>query len=93
MGSSLGPTLANIFVGFCEANLFDKINCPPLYYRYVDDTFCLFKTEKDTDLFLTQLNSMYSSFKFTVEKESNHRLPFLDVFVHIYNIIYIYIYI
>ena len=25
MGSSLGPTLANIFVGFCEANLFTKI--------------------------------------------------------------------
>ena len=29
MGSSLGPTLANIFVGFCEANLFNKIDCPP----------------------------------------------------------------
>ena len=28
MGSSLGPTLANIFVGFCEANLFTKIDCP-----------------------------------------------------------------
>ena len=29
MGSSLGPTLANIFVGFCEANLFTKIDSPP----------------------------------------------------------------
>ena len=29
MGSSLGPTLANTFVGFCEANLFSKIDCPP----------------------------------------------------------------
>ena len=24
----MGPTLANIFVGFCEANLFTKIDCP-----------------------------------------------------------------
>ena len=29
MGSSLGPTLANIFVVFCEVNLFYKIDFPP----------------------------------------------------------------
>ena len=28
MWSSLCPTLANIFVGFCEANLFNEIDCP-----------------------------------------------------------------
>ena len=28
MASSLGPTQANIFVGFCEANSFYKIDCP-----------------------------------------------------------------
>ena len=28
MGSSLGPMLANIFVGFCESNLFNKIDRP-----------------------------------------------------------------
>ena len=53
-----------------------------MYYRYVDDTFCLFKCEKDVDLLLAQLNSMHPSLKFTVERECNHRLPFLDVFVH-----------
>ena len=82
MGSSLGPTLANIFVGFCEANLFTKINRPLMYYRYVDDTFCLFKNENDADSFLIQLNSMHPSLKFTVEKGSNHQFAFLDVFVH-----------
>ena len=81
MGSSLGPTLANIFVGFCEANLFTKID-PPMYYRYVDDTLCTFKNEKDADSFLIQLNSMHPSLKFTMEKESNYQLTFLDVFVH-----------
>ena len=82
LGSSLGPTLANIFVGFCESDLFNKIDRPPMYYRYVDDTFCLFKCEKDADLFLAQLNSMYPTLEFTVEREFNHRLSFLDVFVH-----------
>ena len=76
MGSSLAPTLANIFDGFCEANLFTKIDPPPYY---VDDTF---KNEKDANSFLIQLNSMHPSLKFTVEKKSNHQLAFLDVFVH-----------
>ena len=40
MGSSLGPMLANIFVGFCESNLFNKIDPPPMYYCYIDNTFC-----------------------------------------------------
>ena len=53
-----------------------------MYYRYVDDTFCLFKNENDADSFLIQLNSMHPSLKFTMEKESNHQLAFLDVFVH-----------
>ena len=54
MGSSLGPTLANIFVGFCEASSFTKIDYSLMYYRYVDDTFCLFENEKDADLFLIE---------------------------------------
>ena len=53
-----------------------------MYYRYVDDTFCLFKCERDADFFRAQLNSMHPTLKFTVERESNHRLLFLDVFVH-----------
>ena len=53
-----------------------------MYYHYVDDTFCLFKNEKDADSFLIHLKSMHPSLKFTMKKESNHQLAFLDVFVH-----------
>ena len=67
---------------FCEANLFNKIDNPAMYYHYVDDTFCLFKNEKDADSFLIQLNSMHSSLKSSVEKESDHQLAFLDIFVN-----------
>ena len=81
MGSPLGPALANIFVGFYESKLFDKISKPQIYYRYVDDTFALFQDEVDSETFLTNLNSLHTSFKFTSEKEVNQSLPFLDVLV------------
>ena len=81
MGSPLGPTLANIFVGFYESKLFDKISKPQVYYRYVDDTFALFENEVDSEAFLTHLNSLHASLKFTSEKEVNQSLPFLDVLV------------
>ena len=42
MGSPLGPALANIFVGYYESKLFNKISKPTVYCCYVDDTFSLF---------------------------------------------------
>ena len=41
-GSPLGPALANIFVGYYESKLFNKILKPTIYCRYVDDTFTFF---------------------------------------------------
>ena len=81
MGSPLGPALANIFVGFYESKLFDKISKPQIYYRYVDDTFALFQDKVDSETFLTNLNSLHTSLKFTNENEVNQSLPFLDVLV------------
>ena len=73
MGSPLGPALANIFVGFYEFKLFDKISKPQIYYRYIDDTFALFQDEMDSETFLTNLNSLHTSLKFKVEKKlTNH---------------------
>ena len=46
MGSPPGPTLANVFVGFYKTKLFSNANIPPMYHRYVDDTFVGFNSEK-----------------------------------------------
>ena len=81
MGSPLGPALANIFVGFYEQQLFQTTNKPTVYYRYVDDTFAIFKLESDCDKFLSSLNSLHPALHFTFEKEANQSLPFLDVFI------------
>jgi len=79
MGSPLGPALANIFVGHQEQKLFNVVNRPLAYFWYVDDTFTVFNNEDDCKAFLSHLNSLHPSLRFTHEKESNHSLPFLDV--------------
>ena len=81
MGSPLGPALANIFVGYYEEKLFSQVQKPPIYFRYVDDTFAIFDHEAEADEFLTKLNCLHPSLKFTFEKKKGKYLPFLDVYV------------
>ena len=81
MGSPLGPALANIFVGYYEEKLFSQTQKPPTYFRYVDDTFAIFNHKAEADEFLTKLNCLHPSLKFTFEKEKGKCLPFLDVYI------------
>ena len=54
MGSALGLTMAGIFVGFHEADLFSKYKAPEVYFCYIDDTFCKkVKASGDAELCLT----------------------------------------
>ena len=78
MGSSLGPALAKVFVGYYKSQLFHTTSKPEIYYRYMDDTFVVFSNENECDLFLDSLNSIHPSLCFTFDKESNLALPFLD---------------
>ena len=71
MASPLGPSLANIFVGYYEALLFKRINKPFMCYRYVDDTFAAFNHEDECNEFFSHLNSLHPSLSFTFEKECN----------------------
>ena len=81
MGSPLGPALANIFVGYHESKLFFCVQKPTIYFRYVDDTFAIFKQEGDVDDFLVTLNCLHPALKFSFEKEQDGKLPFLDILV------------
>ena len=81
MGSPLRPALANIFVGFHESRLFDNTAKPGVYFRYVDDSFVIFGSELDCDHFKEKLNLLHPALKFTIEKEQNNSLHFLDVLV------------
>ena len=79
MGSRLGPALTSIFVGCYENERFTSVEKPLLYTRYVDDTFAILISKALGEKFFTALNSLHSALKFTMEKEANQTLPFLDV--------------
>ena len=84
MGNPLAPTIANFFLAHLENQIFlsSLPFYPSFYSRYVDDIFCIFRSNVECDDFLHLLNSLHSNIKFTVEKSSGS-LPFLDVEIHL----------
>ena len=58
--------------------------CPSVqfYRRYVDDTICLFNNEHEALLLFECLNSQHNNIKFTMEKETDNTLAFLDFFIN-----------
>ena len=80
MRSPLGPALANIFFGYYEEKLFSHTQKLLTYFRYVDETFAIFDHEAEADEFVTKLNCLHLSLKFTFEKEKGKCLPFLDIY-------------
>ena len=79
MGSPLGPSLANFFLGHLER---DKIMhsdfTPQFYNRYVDDICAIFYDSDNVQNFLDFINDLHENIKFTVEHASN-TFPFLNV--------------
>ena len=80
MGSPLTAVLANIFLGFYKFKWLNEynLNKPKFYLRYVDDILAAFDKEQDS---LNFLNKRQSNIKFTIEKQINHSIAFLDVFI------------
>ena len=81
--SPLAPVLANIFMGFYESKWLNEhnLNKPKFYLRYVDDILAAFDKEQDSLNFLNFLNKRHPNIKFTIEKQTNHSIAFLDVFI------------
>ena len=84
MGSPLGCTMANFFLGHLETLIFkDQMSChPKLYVRYIDDVFAVFDDVNACSSFLNILNSQHDNIKFTIKKFTN-TLQFLDVDIKI----------
>ena len=81
MGSSLSPVIADIVMEHIETTAMDTfVEDIVIYRRYVDDTFVVLP-ENSINSFHNHLNSINPSIQFTLEKESNNQLPFLDVLV------------
>ena len=73
------PVLAYLFMGHHEKRWLVNHNSGVVFYRrYVDDTFALFNTEQDALSFFSYTNSQHPNIKFTMQREENQKLPFLD---------------
>ena len=83
MGSPLASVHANILMGFYESKWLNEydLNKLKFYLRYVDDILAAFDKEQDSWKFLNFLNKRHPSIKFTTEKQINHSIAFLDVFI------------
>ena len=84
MGNPLGPTFANIFLSFHETRWLN--NCPthfkPLFYkRYIDDLIIIFQQPSHIQPFLNYLNNQHPNIHFTIEREKDGTLPFLDILI------------
>ena len=79
MGSPVSVTIANLVMEDVEERALATVETPPKFWkRYVDDTCTALPSHRINE-FLDHLNSVELSIQFTVEIESNGRLPFLDV--------------
>ena len=81
LGSCISHIIASIYMEPIEHTAISTFHTPPsLWLRYVGDTFCVLNKDHVND-FHTHLNSIFSHIQFTIEKEHNFSLPFLDVLV------------
>ena len=80
MGTNMGPSYANLFVGI-EHECFNQNNGPKpeLYRRYIDDCVgATSSTREELNQFITAVNSFHSALKYTWEI-SDTCLAFLDI--------------
>jgi hypothetical protein len=71
MGSPVSAVVANLYMEFFEQIAIESSSVKPrVWVRYVDDTFTILK-EGEESAFLTHLNSVRPSIKFTYERERN----------------------
>ena len=85
MGTKMGPSHANLFVGYMESQFFNQFNLtkPELYGRHIDD--CIGTTSssrEELDHFITSVNSFHPALKYTWEI-SEISIAFLDIKVSI----------
>ena len=81
MGSPCSPLVANAYMEhFEQLALSSALHLPRIWYRFMDDTFCVIKAAFVNE-FTDHINSLDNNIRFTREKEEDGTLPFLDTLI------------
>ena len=79
MGSPVSVVVANLVMEDIEQKALSTFHTPPRFWkRYVEDT-CTILPGDLVNSFHSHLNSIDNNIQFTVEKELDGQLPFLDI--------------
>ena len=83
MGSSLSPVVSCLYMEFFETRLLPNIpiRLPSKWFRYVADCFVFLPAQTNPEETLNALNTISKNIQFTLETETDSRIPFLDVLV------------
>ena len=83
MGSPLSPVVANLYMeAFEERALSTSILRPQKWKRYVDDTFVIWQHGPEAlQDFQDHLNQQEPLIQFTMEREEEGKIPFLDALI------------
>ncbi|XP_017478561.1 PREDICTED: uncharacterized protein LOC108368252 [Rhagoletis zephyria] len=86
MGNPLSPTIADIIMDDLLDNTISELKKLhnidiKFIVKYVDDIFAIVK-RNDVDIILKTLNRYHNKLQFTIEREENFKIPFLDVLIH-----------
>lgn len=81
MGDPISPILANMVMNYIAVEVVKKLNFElPFLFIYVDDTLTALPND-DINTVLNIFNSINPSLSFTIEKEKDKAIPFLDLLI------------
>ena len=81
MGSPVSVVLAELTLQALEKKMFSEAPSQPLLWkRYLDDVIAMLP-KNQIENHLHYINTLNPHLKFTVEREENKRLPFLDLLI------------
>jgi hypothetical protein len=80
IGGKISAHLAEIFMSRLEMKFLREPGMPKTYYRYVDDIFAVVKKGESQET-LKKLNKAHNAIEFTIEHESEGKIPFLDLMI------------
>ena len=79
MGSPVSVVLAELVMQHIEQKMVIDAPCTPkIWRRYVDDVIAILPKDK-VESYLNHINSLDPNIQFTIEKEVENCLPFLDL--------------